>query len=248
MAKAQEDEIESTRKGGRKAVRLPTARAGTPTTPMTKPVVTDKSGKPLKKRGDEVREAVLQAALECYGTFGYDGTSTRAVADRANVTHTLVLYHFNSKEELWIATLDKALSAYSAAVTAIFENDDGSDYGERLRRFIEQFVRFSAKFPQIHRIMTMEGNQDTSRLRWVIDNYLYDHFDRIRELIRKAQDEGSVRDCDAARLYYFIIGGAGTLYTLSTEYKCLTGRDVFSETEILRNLAFLYEFVFARPS
>ena len=56
--------------------------------------------------------------------------------------------------------------------------------------------------------------------------------------------EGSVRQCDPARLYYLIIGAGGTPFTLKTEYKALTGRDVFSEAEVLRNIAFIYEIVF----
>lgn len=228
------------RRRGRTAVRLPAEKSDVQKGAQTP---RQRAGKG-RKRADVVRESVLQAALDCFGTFGYDGTSTRAVAERAKVTHTLVLYHFRSKEELWIATLDKALSIYMGAISPFLEAQDEMPAGERLRKFIEQFVRFSAQYPQVHRIMTMEGNQDTSRLEWVIDKYLRNHFDRARELIRKAQDDGSVRDCDAARLYYFIIGGAGTLYTLSTEYHALTGRDIFSETEILRNLAFLYEIVF----
>lgn len=233
-------EVTERRKRGRTAVRL---KAGPPAPPETAAAAQKTVGK-RRKRADVVRETVLQAALECFGAFGYDGTSTRAVAERADVTHTLVLYHFKSKEDLWTATLDNALSVYVGAIRPALESDGDVPAGERLRRFIEQFVRFSAQYPQIHRIMTMEGNQDTARLEWVINNYLRDHFEQIRNLIRKAQDEGSVRDCDAARLYYFIIGGAGTLFTLSTEYLALTGRDVFSETEILRNLAFLYEIVF----
>jgi hypothetical protein len=53
-----------------------------------------------------------------------------------------------------------------------------------------------------------------------------------------------VRECDSARLYYLIIAVGGTPFTISTEYKALTGRDVFSEAEILRNIAFMYELVF----
>ena len=41
-----------------------------------------------------------------------------------------------------------------------------------------------------------------------------------------------------------IIGAGGTPFTVKTEYRALTGRDVFSETEILRNIAFLFELVF----
>ena len=113
-----------------------------------------------------------------------------------------------------------------------------------LRTFIEQFVRMSARFPQIHRIMTSEGNQNTSRLRALIDGILRDHFIMVRDLIRRGQAEGTVRICDPARLYFHILGAAGTPYTTAFEYKALTGRDVFSAAEILRNVAFIYEIVF----
>ena len=197
-----------------------------------------------QKRAIEARKRILKAALDCFGAYGFEGTSTRMVAQRAGVTHTLVLYYFNSKDDLWLAMMDDALGTYSAALAENLDNRSGKSAAERLRIFIEQFVRLSADMPQIHRIMTMEGNQDTDRLEWVINCYLRDHFGRIKDLIKKGQEEGSVRDCDASRLYYFILGAGGTPFTLSTEYRAITGRDVFSEPEILRNVAFLYELVF----
>lgn len=241
----QLDEIpdsEGAARGGRVAVRLNDEPN------MAAPLVTSpRSGNRVRspqKRGNKVREKILRAAIECFGAFGFEGTSTRAVAERAGISHTLILYHFGSKEELWIAMMENALGAYTKGVKDILDTGSDRPAAETLRRFIDQFVRLSAGQPQIHRIMTMEGNQETSRLQWVIDNYLRDHYARVRDLIRRGQAEGSVRDCDAARLYYFIIGGGGTAYTLSTEYRELTGRDVFSEAEIYRNIAFLFEIVF----
>src|SRR5580704_6578922 len=64
------------------------------------------SGDPSKPRGDRTREKVLQAALECFGAFGFEGTSTRAVADRAGLSHPLLLYHFESKDRLWLSTME----------------------------------------------------------------------------------------------------------------------------------------------
>lgn len=225
---------------GRIAVRLDGAE--------THPVAIDQKAperlrKRASRRGDDVRERILAAALECFGAFGFEGTSTRAVADRAEVTHTLVLYHFHTKEDLWIATIDNALKRYSAEMKEHLDKAEGSA-AAGLRTFIGQFIRMSARQPQIHRILTMESNQDTSRLQWVIENYLREHFSTIRDLIRAGQEQGLVRQCDPARLYYMIISAGGTPFTVSTEYRELTGRDVFSETEILRNIAFLYEIVF----
>lgn len=226
-------------RGGRTAVRLIDESSEISTVP---PVLARK-GKP--RRGEEVRERILSAALECFGAFGFEGTSTRAVAERADVTHTLVLYHFQSKDQLWIATMQAALlGKYADGVRAILEDASGRSAKDVLAAYIDQFVRMSARQPQIHRILTTEGNQETVRLQWLIDNMIRWHFTAVRDLIRRGQAEGTVRECDAARLYYLIIGAGGTPFTLATEYKATTGRDVFSESEILRNIAFIYEMVF----
>lgn len=223
---------------GRTAVRLAKV-AETPARKLKSPSV-----RSTQKRADEVRRRVLDAALECFGAFGFDGTSTRAVADRAGVSHTLVLYHFTSKEQLWVAMMEDALSGYVSTIANRLDTHDGLSAGAALKVFIERFVRLHSKYPELHRIMTMEGNRNTPRVQWLIDNYLRQHYNRIRDLIRQGQEEGSVRDCDAARLYYVILGAGGTPFNLSVEYKELTGRDVFSESEIFRNIAMLYDIVF----
>lgn len=222
---------------GRTAVRLKAAEGAPAKVPRPRKAA-------ASKRGDDVRERVLRAALECFGAFGFEGTSTRAVAERAGVTHTLVLYHYQSKDQLWIATVEHALDRYGAEIRASFERSHETTAREALATFIDQFVRMSARTPQIHRILTMESNQGTDRLDWIIEHFLRDHFTMVRDLIRRGQVEGSVRQCDPARLYYHIIGAAGTPFTIATEYKAFTGRDVFSDAEILRNVAFIYEIVF----
>lgn len=226
---------------GRTAVRLHAVDAHKNVEPIELP---KKAAKAPRRRGEEVRRRILDAALEVFGAFGFDGTSTRAIADHAGVSHTVVLYHFGSKEELWIKMMEDALTTYRESISANLDTSDDRPASETLRIFIEQFVRLSARLPQIHRIMTMEGNHSTPRINWVINNHLRDHYMRIRDLIKQGQADGAVRECDAARLYYFIIGGGGTTYSLSVEYKALTGRDVFSEAEIYRNIAFLFEVVF----
>lgn len=197
-----------------------------------------------RRRGEDVREKVLLAALECFGAFGFEGASTRAVAERAGISHTLVLYHFQSKENLWIATVEHALADYAARMKQTVAEAAGQSASVALGRFIEQFVRMSAAKPQVHRILTMEGNQKTDRMNWVIDHFIRDHFNFVRDLIRRGQVEGTVRQCDPARLYYHIIGAGGTPFTIATEYMEMTGRDVFSEPEILRTIAFIHEIVF----
>jgi TetR/AcrR family transcriptional regulator len=202
------------------------------------------SGRRRSTRGESQRAKILQAAFECFHSVGFDAATTRQIAQQTKCSHTAVLYHFNSKEELWIATMEMAIAEYINTIRNNFEGRDNLTAKEALQTFIREFVRFSAKSPGVHRMLSMESTQGTSRLDWIIDHYLRDHFTIIRDLIRRGQVEHSVREGDPARLYYFILSAGSAPFTLSSEYQALTGRDVFSETEIYQTIGFIYDMVF----
>lgn len=209
-----------------------------------KPALPKKAVGVKKARGEEARERVLHAALECFGAFGFEGTSTRAVAERAGLSHPLLLYHFDSKEKLWMSTMEDVIGRYRKEFEQRLEQIDRKDTAACLRAFIENFVRFSARVPQLYRIMTQESTQGSDRIHWLIDAHLRESFNGVRDMIRRGQAEGQVRDGDSARLYYAIIGLAGTLLSVSSEFRHLTGRDVFSEAEMHHTIGFIFDFVF----
>jgi AcrR family transcriptional regulator len=58
-------------------------------------------------RGEATRERVLAAARDVLLERGFSQTSTRAVAERADVPLSLVHYHFGSKQRLLIEVLER---------------------------------------------------------------------------------------------------------------------------------------------
>jgi AcrR family transcriptional regulator len=58
-------------------------------------------------RGEVTRERVLGAARDILLERGFSQTSTRAVAERADVRLSLVHYHFGSKQQLLIEVLER---------------------------------------------------------------------------------------------------------------------------------------------
>ena len=58
-------------------------------------------------RGEATRERVLTAARDVLLERGFSQTSTRAVAERADVPLSLVHYHFGSKQQLLIEVLER---------------------------------------------------------------------------------------------------------------------------------------------
>jgi AcrR family transcriptional regulator len=189
---------------------------------------------------------VLEVALDCFSSHGFGGTSTRMIAELSGVTHSLILYHFETKDKLWIATMEEMVGSYAKSISETLTQNRQRPAAETLGKFIEQFVRLSARMPQIHRILTQQSTQSSERLDWLIDSHLREHFEAVRDLISQCQKEGVVREGDPARLYYFIIGAVGTPFAVGREYKILTGRDIFSAAEIHHLIAFISDVVFIK--
>lgn len=57
------------------------------------------------ERGKESRSAILDAALAEFTTKGYRGSSVNAIAQRAGITKSGLLHHFESKDALLAAVL-----------------------------------------------------------------------------------------------------------------------------------------------
>lgn len=58
-------------------------------------------------RGDATRLRILDAARDVLLERGYGGTSTRAVAERADTQLSLVHYHFHGKQRLLVEVLER---------------------------------------------------------------------------------------------------------------------------------------------
>ncbi len=65
---------------------------------------------PAQARGEDTRRRILDAALEVFATEGYEGTSTRLLAERAGVNLPAIQYYFGSKEGLYRAVIESIIA------------------------------------------------------------------------------------------------------------------------------------------
>jgi AcrR family transcriptional regulator len=61
---------------------------------------------PRADRGDATRQKLLAASIDVFGRLGFDGATTRAVADAAGVNLQAIPYYFGSKDGLFTATAE----------------------------------------------------------------------------------------------------------------------------------------------
>ena len=75
----------------------------------------------LHQRGEETRARILDAALELFAASGFDGASTRTIAEQAGVNLPAIQYYFGSKEGLYRAVVEQFSQEMRAGVTPVAE-------------------------------------------------------------------------------------------------------------------------------
>src|SRR4029077_10859408 len=122
------------------------------------------------------------------------------------VQHQLATYHFKTKEELWMAVMDELAIGFLDRPRNRIRGLEGVDAATKLRLVVREFVKYSAEYPQLHRLMTMEGRKESERLIWLVKRHISRFFAISTKLIREAQALGVVRPGDAGQLHYCAIG------------------------------------------
>jgi AcrR family transcriptional regulator len=85
----------------------------------------DISNSRTNTRSDATREKLLAAALDVFGRYGFEGASTRKLADRAGVNLQAIPYYFGSKEGLYIATAEHLAGVVAGHVAEIRQRVGG---------------------------------------------------------------------------------------------------------------------------
>lgn len=62
--------------------------------------------RPGPGRGEDTRRRLVEAAIDTFAALGYEGATTRALADRADVTLPAIQYYFGGKEGLYRAAIE----------------------------------------------------------------------------------------------------------------------------------------------
>lgn len=73
------------------------------------------------ERGDATQQKLLTAAIDVFGRLGFDGTSTRALADAAGVNLQAIPYYFGDKQGLYIAAAEEIATLVRAHVSDLRE-------------------------------------------------------------------------------------------------------------------------------
>src|SRR5229473_7138316 len=106
------------------------------------------------RRTPDTRDRVLQVAQALFAERGFRGTSLRDIAKRIGIKAPSLLHHFPSKQQLYLAVLDKMFESLEDAANAV--NWGKGSRQDRMRHAVADAIDFIAGRPDFVRILWKE--------------------------------------------------------------------------------------------
>jgi AcrR family transcriptional regulator len=186
----------------------------------------------------ETDERILAAAMQSFGTKGFEATSLDQLAQELGVTKQTILYHHSSKAELLDAVIDRA----SADLTDTFHAAlSGAGRGwDRIDALVRSVFRLAIRRPELLGLV-----REVSRLGAPASTRVATN---LEPLVRRAQaflvaemDAGRMRRSDPALV---LVSAYSTVVGVATEVEVLraVGIEPTLRTTVVRRrelLAFL---------
>lgn len=126
--------------------------------------------RPPRRRGD-VGGALLDAAEAEFASHGFEGASTRRIAERAGAHQPQINYHFGSKGQLWQRVVDRLFAELDEEVLAHLALAPPGP-SAALSATVDGFIAFSARRPELNRIINLEATTTTGRLAWLVEEHI----------------------------------------------------------------------------
>ncbi|MEY2469277.1 MAG: TetR/AcrR family transcriptional regulator, partial [Actinomycetota bacterium] len=147
----------------------------------------------MRRTRDDIRERLIESALVEFGTKGFDGASTRSIAQRVDAHQPQINYHFESKEALWTAAVDHLFSLLGEALADLdlpTRTDDARQLASGFAEAVRRFVRFAAAHPELNQIMVHEASTASERLTWMTNRHVRPQYEAVRRAWRRLLEAG----------------------------------------------------------
>jgi AcrR family transcriptional regulator len=206
------------------------ATSASPTLPPQRP------SEPQTK-GERTAERVLDAAEPLFAEHGYAGTSLRDIADAVGIRIPSLYNHFDSKERLYAAVLDRGL----APVLAMLDAAVAAAPTARLEpaQLIDAVMAVIARHPHLPRLLAQETLSGGRRLTPVLRDRIAPIFEKAHETVRASDLAGDWSDDEipllVLALYHIVVG----FHTVAPLYRMTVGEDLLADDVRERQAHFL---------
>jgi TetR/AcrR family transcriptional regulator len=136
------------------------------------------------------RVQILDVATGIFARQGFQGATTREIAQRAGVTEALVFRHFRTKEVLYWAVIERKIIAAAGAERMRALLSSGMDDRQVLSAVAAQILEHRAKDETLSRLLIYSALESHDLSGRFFRKYVAECFEILADFIRKRISEG----------------------------------------------------------
>jgi AcrR family transcriptional regulator len=142
------------------------------------------------------REQILEVATALFAQQGFQGTTTKVIAEKSGVTEALIFRHFPSKEELYWAVIERKIEC-AAPLERLLENlEAGGDDLDVLSRVAFEVLERRAKDQTLSRLLLYSALEKHELSERFFRNYIANYFEVLARFVRQGIAAGRFRKVD----------------------------------------------------
>ncbi|WP_246941259.1 forespore capture DNA-binding protein RefZ [Bacillus pinisoli] len=118
------------------------------------------------------KEKVISASIGLFNTKGFNGTSVRDIANKANVNIAIVSYYFKNKKGLLEYLISLYFDQYIHVIEKVLMETDLLTTKEKLKVLTKALLKYQVDHRQLARFVYREMTLDNVLIREVMATYL----------------------------------------------------------------------------
>ncbi|PWE32837.1 TetR family transcriptional regulator [Maritimibacter sp. 55A14] len=146
-------------------------------------------------------QAILDAALEVFSSYGFRGATLDQIAQAAGLSKPNLLYYFDSKEDIHAELLAGLLDTW---LDPLRELDPAGDPIGEIRAYVQRKLELSRDYPRESRLFANEILQGAPRIEAVLRGDLKTLVDDRAAVIRGWARAGKIANIDPYHLIFSI--------------------------------------------
>lgn len=159
----------------------------------------------IRFSAEDRRVQIIETATPLFARQGFEGTTTRQIAERAGVNEAIIFRHFPSKEELYWAVIENqcAVSKGRDQVESLLAS--GGSVREIFIKVAVDFLRRREENDTLPRLLFFTALENHQLSHRFFQEHIVSFYETLADYIRERIKEGTFREVDpliAARGFF----------------------------------------------
>ena len=135
----------------------------------------------------------MAAAKNLFARQGFEGTTTREIAQKAQVNEAIIFRHFSSKEDLYWAIIDHQCEAGGWQQTLRRQLSAGAGDREVFAAIAEEILTGRARDTDLSRLLLFSALENQQRSQRFFQTHVVAYYELIAEYIARRIEQGAFR-------------------------------------------------------